>query len=113
MFARWVGPDGIAVRIEHWDARTGGSWRYVARSRGEDHGFRGTFHEVRPDRIVQTFTWEGMPDRGQPGLRQARRDARRRRGLSAFGVRVATPTAPSSARGAAIYYHLSRSNPNR
>ena len=24
--------------------------------------FRGCFHTVRPDRIVQTFTWEGMPD---------------------------------------------------
>jgi uncharacterized protein YndB with AHSA1/START domain len=28
----------------------------------DEYGFRGTFHEVRPDRIVQTFTFEGMPD---------------------------------------------------
>jgi uncharacterized protein YndB with AHSA1/START domain len=62
LFARWVGPDGMATRIDQWDARTGGSWRYVASRDGEDFGFRGTFHEVRPDRIVQTFTWEGDPD---------------------------------------------------
>ena len=29
---------------------------------GEEYGFRGCFHEVRPDRIVQTFTFEGQPD---------------------------------------------------
>ena len=27
LFARWVGPEAIRIRIEHWDARTGGSWR--------------------------------------------------------------------------------------
>ena len=31
-------------------------------SDGEEHAFRGCFHEVRPDRIVQTFTYEGDPD---------------------------------------------------
>lgn len=62
LFARWAGPDSVTTRIDYWDARTGGSWRYVA-THGEDEiGFRGTFHEVRPDRIVQTFTWEGQPD---------------------------------------------------
>ena len=25
-------------------------------------GFHGCFHEVRPDRIVQTFTYDGDPD---------------------------------------------------
>ena len=25
-------------------------------------GFHGCFHEVRPDRMVQTFTFEGYPD---------------------------------------------------
>jgi uncharacterized protein YndB with AHSA1/START domain len=62
LFARWVGPDSLTTRIDHWDARTGGSFRYVASRDGEDYGFHGCFHEVRPGRIVQTFTWEGMPD---------------------------------------------------
>ena len=61
LFARWVGPDGMDTRIVDWDATTGGKWRYVAGSGGEEHGFHGCFHEVSEDRIVQTFTWEGMP----------------------------------------------------
>jgi uncharacterized protein YndB with AHSA1/START domain len=62
LFARWVGPNAMATRIEHWDACTGGSWRYVAVHDGREYGFHGSFHEVRPDRIVQTFTFEGDPD---------------------------------------------------
>jgi uncharacterized protein YndB with AHSA1/START domain len=62
LFARWVGPEAMTTRIDHWDARTGGSWRYVAGREGEEYGFHGSFHEVRPDRIVQTFTFEGEPD---------------------------------------------------
>lgn len=58
IYARWIGPDAAQVRIVEWNAVTGGSWRYHDR----EHVFRGCFHDVRPDRIVQTFTWEGMPD---------------------------------------------------
>ena len=50
------------TRIEHWDARTGGSWRFVSVDEGVEYAFRGCFHEIRPDRIVQTFTFEGEPD---------------------------------------------------
>ena len=62
LFAQWVGPNAAATRVEHWDASTGGSWRYVSVIDGAEHWFRGCFHEVRPDRIVQTFTFEGEPD---------------------------------------------------
>ena len=62
LFAQWVGPDGMTIDIDHWDARTGGSWRYVSRADGEEYAFHGSFHEVRDDRLVQTFTFEGFPD---------------------------------------------------
>ena len=66
LFARWVGPASVATEIQEWDARDGGSWRYVAtRGEGDDResfGFRGCFHTVREDRIVQTFTFDGSPD---------------------------------------------------
>jgi uncharacterized protein YndB with AHSA1/START domain len=62
LFAQWAGPGTMDTRIEHWDARTGGSWRYVQVDEGVEYAFRGCFHEVRPDRIVQTFTYEGEPD---------------------------------------------------
>ncbi|MFW0791331.1 SRPBCC family protein [Gordonia sp. CPCC 205333] len=62
LFAKWVGPDGMDTRIVAWDARDGGEWRYVAGRDGEEYGFRGCFHTISDDRIVQTFTFEGMPD---------------------------------------------------
>jgi uncharacterized protein YndB with AHSA1/START domain len=62
LFARWIGPDANATRIDYWDARSGGSWRFFSSHDGIDFGFHGTFHEVRPGRIVQTFTFEGEPD---------------------------------------------------
>lgn len=62
IFARWVGPDGMDTEIIDWDATDGGRWRYVARRDGEEYGFRGCFHRVGEDRIVQTFTFEGLPD---------------------------------------------------
>ncbi len=62
VYARWVGPDSISTRIDYWDARSGGSWRFVGGRDGEEFAFHGSFHEVSPERIVQTFTWEGMPD---------------------------------------------------
>lgn len=62
LFVQWVGPTGMRSRIEHWDARTGGSWRYVSERDGRQFWFHGCFHEVRPDRIVQTFTYDDDPD---------------------------------------------------
>ncbi len=60
LYVLWVGPNGTDVRIDQWDARPGGSWRFV--SADGEYAFRGCFHDVRGDRIVQTFTWEAMPD---------------------------------------------------
>ena len=63
LVVQWQGPNGIEARIDHYDCRTGGSYRYVHVSGGEEHGFHGCFHEVRsPELIVQTFTYEGFPD---------------------------------------------------
>ena len=62
LFAQWVGPNALDTRIELWDARTGGSWRFVQVEEGVEYAFRGCFHEVDPGRIVQTFTFEGEPD---------------------------------------------------
>ena len=63
LFARWCGPASRAVDIDYWDARDGGSWRYGAPGEGQrTEWFHGCFHTVRDDRLVQTWTWEGMPD---------------------------------------------------
>ncbi|WP_446663553.1 SRPBCC family protein [Flexivirga sp. B27] len=62
LYARWVGPDDITTTIDYWDARTGGSWRFLNTRGDEEFAFRGCFHEVSDTRIVQTFTWEAMPE---------------------------------------------------
>ena len=60
---RWLGPRGLEMTVDRWDCRTGGEYRYIHSRDGEEFAFHGSFHEVRPDEvIVQTFTFEGMPD---------------------------------------------------
>ncbi|MGH3436739.1 MAG: SRPBCC family protein [Sciscionella sp.] len=61
---QWLGPKDTPTRIEHWDARTGGSYRYASwRASEKIASFYGSFHELRPNRrLVQTFTYEGVPD---------------------------------------------------
>lgn len=68
LVAQWMGPRSVSMNITHWDCRRGGSWAYTAGREGEADSegfasFYGSFHEVRaPERLVQTFTWEGAPD---------------------------------------------------
>lgn len=52
-----------AIRIDRWDAETGGGYRYTHADDNGTYRFYGSFHEVRPnERIVQTFTFDGYPD---------------------------------------------------
>jgi uncharacterized protein YndB with AHSA1/START domain len=61
--SRWWGPRRYEVSSCEMDFRPGGAWRFVQRGAdGTEHGFRGEFREiVRPERIVWTFEYEGMP----------------------------------------------------
>ncbi len=63
LVVQWLGPRRYEVRIDHYDCRTGGSYRYLHVSDGNEFGFYGCFHHVRPaELIIQTFTFEGRPD---------------------------------------------------
>ena len=63
LFAQWVGPDSTTTRVDVWDCSTGGRYRYASLLEGNEFGFYGSFHEVRDnERIVQTFTYEDVPD---------------------------------------------------
>lgn len=63
LFVQWLGPRSTETQIHHFDCRRGGSYRYQMSSDGEAYGFYGSFHEVRPaEVIVQTFTFDGVPD---------------------------------------------------
>jgi len=63
LIPRWWGPRSQTTTVDVMDVRPGGSWRFVCRDAdGSETAFRGTFREITPpERIVQTFEWEGMP----------------------------------------------------
>lgn len=63
LFARWWGPRRYENEIAKFDSRAGGEWRVVQRGEdGSEHGFHGVNHDVvAPERICQTFEYEGFP----------------------------------------------------
>jgi len=61
LVAQWWGR-GNKLDVEKFELKRGGHWRFVEHSDHGDHGFEGRFREVAPpERIVQTFEWDGMP----------------------------------------------------
>jgi uncharacterized protein YndB with AHSA1/START domain len=61
LLAQWWGR-GNKLVIERLEVERGGHWRFVEHSAQGVHGFEGRFREVTPpERMVQTFEWDGMP----------------------------------------------------
>jgi uncharacterized protein YndB with AHSA1/START domain len=60
---RWWGPRDQTMISCDMDFRPGGKWRCVLRKDdGQEYAFRGEYLEiVAPERLVQTFEFEGMP----------------------------------------------------
>jgi uncharacterized protein YndB with AHSA1/START domain len=63
LLGQWLGPDKYEMVIDRYDVRDGGTWRYVHRdAEGTEYGFHGVFHgDPSPERMVQTFEFEGAP----------------------------------------------------
>jgi uncharacterized protein YndB with AHSA1/START domain len=63
LIAQWMGPRELTMKIEEYDVRDGGKWRYVSTDAdGNEYGFHGVFHGTpSPEGTVQTFEFEGMP----------------------------------------------------
>jgi uncharacterized protein YndB with AHSA1/START domain len=63
LIPQWWGPRRMTTIVDEMDVRPGGAWRFLQHdSNGDEHGFRGIYREVTPpERLVQTFEWEGMP----------------------------------------------------
>jgi len=63
LLVQWLGPRDLTTTIDRYDARDGGTWRYVQKDAdGNEYGFHGVFHGTpSPDAIVQTFEFEGVP----------------------------------------------------
>jgi len=63
LLMNWWGPATLTMTIESYDVRPGGKWRIVhVDPAGNEHGFRGEFHEIRKDSLLRyTFEYEGAP----------------------------------------------------
>jgi uncharacterized protein YndB with AHSA1/START domain len=63
LLVQWLGPRKYTMTIDHFEARDGGRWRYRHRdAEGNEFAFHGVFHGTpAPDRMVQTFEFEGAP----------------------------------------------------
>ena len=62
LIPQWWGRHKDTTTVEELDVRVGGRWRFVADGPDGRHGFSGVFRELTPpERVVQTFEWDGMP----------------------------------------------------
>ncbi len=70
LIANWMGPKDLKTKIEKLDNRSHGSWRFIhTRRDGFEFAFNGTIHEVcAPERIIRTFEFEGLPEKGHVSL---------------------------------------------
>ena len=77
LYAQWVGPRGLVMKIDRFEARNGGSWRFIhTEPDGKKHSFHGVFHEVtRPERIIRTFEYENLAERGHAVIETVRLEA--------------------------------------
>lgn len=71
LFKQWWSR-GNEMTVYKFEAVDGGSWHIAEKSEEGEWEFFGTFHEVAKNkRIVQTFEFLGMPERGHVGLQFA------------------------------------------
>src|SRR5215469_11596865 len=76
LITQWLGPCDMTMRIDYFDSRTGGSYRFIHSNGHGEFAFNGTIHEVLPpERIIRTFEFEGLPERGHVALETATFDA--------------------------------------
>src|SRR6267142_42480 len=66
LYVRWLGPRELTMTLETFEPRSGGSYRYIHRDQdGNEYAFHGVHHEVlAPERIISTFEFEGLPEKG-------------------------------------------------
>jgi uncharacterized protein YndB with AHSA1/START domain len=65
LYVQWLGPRGYEMVLETFEPYSGGRWRYVHKDQeGNEFGFHGVFHEMSPEMMIQTFEFEGLPEKG-------------------------------------------------
>ena len=73
ILAQWLGPKNLKLRIEKISEAAGQPWRFVhSDENGNEFGFHGVCHELlAPERIIRTFEFEGLPEKGHVSLETA------------------------------------------
>jgi uncharacterized protein YndB with AHSA1/START domain len=65
ILVQWLGPRDLKMTLEKWEPRDGGSYKYVHERDGHKYSFFGVNHEIlAPERIIGTFEFDGLPERG-------------------------------------------------
>lgn len=74
LYTQWLGPRELTMTLEKFEPKNGGSWRYIQKdTEGNEYAFHGVNHEVlSPERIIGTFEFEGLPEKGHVILDTAR-----------------------------------------
>lgn len=62
LLAQWLGPHGYEMRVEEYDFRPGGKYRYIHVKGEEEYVFFGEFLELNePESMSQTFSFVMEP----------------------------------------------------
>lgn len=76
LLTQWAGgPNDMTVRYEKFEPYAGGSYRFINTIPGSpmEFAFHGVCHEhTAPERIIQTFEFEGLPEKGHVVLETSR-----------------------------------------
>jgi uncharacterized protein YndB with AHSA1/START domain len=69
LYVQWLGPLEYEMKLETFEPHSGGRYRYIHKDRdGNKYGFHGVFHEISEELMIQTFEFEGLPERGHVSL---------------------------------------------
>ena len=77
LYQQWLGPREYTMTLETFEPKSGGRWRYLHKDKqGNQFGFHGVYHEVlAPERIIDTFEFEGLPEKGHVVLETLKLEA--------------------------------------
>jgi len=92
LYVQWLGPRGYEMVLETFEPYSGGQVPLYPKDHdGNEYGFHGVFHEISEELMIQTFEFEGLPEKGHVVLDTMRLEelpgARRASPFSCLSIR--------------------------
>ena len=77
LLSQWMNPCNMTLHIDQYDSVDGGAYHFTHTDpMGGKHLFRGVMHEVTaPERLIRTFEYLNLPERGHVVLETLRLEA--------------------------------------